>query len=728
MSHPREHTCRLKDPELFDQFRRENGKKEHQGRKYDVMHGRRKSDGEWEKQAFRYPKGTWSVAQARKHSRSHKGRFEAASGRSPEHSSVEVQPPPRTSSIVVDRLPPDAFALVVDQGDGKFNLRYPHHWVRKGEICEIDGRYVSGEMFVHRGMLIEAMRKAKEEGAPEEAIQHMQGHIDDLGVKIRQLAPAIVIPEPIARRMRPGMTSDMLPADLPIFGQADLDRMVVEIDTRSARSGDDIEKWEMEKINSIALADLDRKELFTFSMWASNELPDSYGTRQDLETTLRNYVADLIDSRSLMKSHGIGGRWGITGSATDMMPIGNSFQGDLTQRDGKQGTWLRGRYYILLNTAVGDGLNTNDIVRNLRAGIWRRASIGFTIEAMEGREKGWYKCEICNNDLMSEDCDHLPNFKYEGKLCIARVMGGSLRETSLAYMNAAQGTVVEKAIRMAKDGKLDDKAMLAFQLMSGVRLPDSRGVVTIAAGPGGGSPGSGSQEEETKAGAAAPPGGQAPETEQRGKRKKEKRTMEVARAVLTTLMRGIHEGLPQGTKIRRTASDALGAIDAAEGETEARQAVDTFLGTFSTEMQTIQDRATGAEALVAELPEAAEGETRTPEKVRELVEFAKIGRTHREAVVTEALAQGVRADKDGFDKDHWTELFASKGVEFVQKQGDLWKQAADRGLKSGRISDDGSGPEPDPKKIGKPDPKTGRIPDTQLSDKYYRDVKTPISK
>jgi len=78
MPYPAEHACRIHDPKQYDHIRRKNGDRTHEGKKYDVIYGIKKN-GDVEDQAYRYPKGTWSAAEARKHCTAHKGiEFEAA--------------------------------------------------------------------------------------------------------------------------------------------------------------------------------------------------------------------------------------------------------------------------------------------------------------------------------------------------------------------------------------------------------------------------------------------------------------------------------------------------------------------------------------------------------------------------------------------------------------------------------------------------------------------------
>ena len=80
MPYPNEHSCRLRDPDEFqkDSFRRVSRKSESHDKNYDVVRGQLKGSEEWEDQAYRYAKDTWSAAEAENHCREHKGTFEAA--------------------------------------------------------------------------------------------------------------------------------------------------------------------------------------------------------------------------------------------------------------------------------------------------------------------------------------------------------------------------------------------------------------------------------------------------------------------------------------------------------------------------------------------------------------------------------------------------------------------------------------------------------------------------
>jgi hypothetical protein len=78
--YPNEHACRLVDPSNFSEFRR--GKRNHEGKEYSVIYGKKSGEDSWAQQAFRYNKDTWTVSEARSHCKNHDGSFEAALGAS----------------------------------------------------------------------------------------------------------------------------------------------------------------------------------------------------------------------------------------------------------------------------------------------------------------------------------------------------------------------------------------------------------------------------------------------------------------------------------------------------------------------------------------------------------------------------------------------------------------------------------------------------------------------
>jgi len=76
MPYEGEHSCRLKEPSQFAEFRRKNNERSSGGKKYDVIYGIKK--GKSEEASYRYSKKIWSEKEAKSHCSSHKGRFEPA--------------------------------------------------------------------------------------------------------------------------------------------------------------------------------------------------------------------------------------------------------------------------------------------------------------------------------------------------------------------------------------------------------------------------------------------------------------------------------------------------------------------------------------------------------------------------------------------------------------------------------------------------------------------------
>ena len=80
--YPNEHSCRIRDPGGFkpESFRRMTRRSD--GKEYSVIMGRLKGETTMTEQAYRYGIKAWTVAQARKHCKDHKGiAFEPATGK-----------------------------------------------------------------------------------------------------------------------------------------------------------------------------------------------------------------------------------------------------------------------------------------------------------------------------------------------------------------------------------------------------------------------------------------------------------------------------------------------------------------------------------------------------------------------------------------------------------------------------------------------------------------------
>lgn len=94
MPYPNEHSCRLADPgavKVVGSVTREHG-----GKKYRILIGKRRGKTGSEAQAYRYPKDSWTEGAARAHCKEAGGTFEAASSKTQETMYVD----PKTNPLI----------------------------------------------------------------------------------------------------------------------------------------------------------------------------------------------------------------------------------------------------------------------------------------------------------------------------------------------------------------------------------------------------------------------------------------------------------------------------------------------------------------------------------------------------------------------------------------------------------------------------------------------------
>jgi len=87
--YPNEHSCRIRNPGGFQpgSFRRMS--REHEGKEYAIIMGRLKGETTLTEQAYRYGIKVWTVSEARKHCKDHKGiLFEPATGKEEEQDKI----------------------------------------------------------------------------------------------------------------------------------------------------------------------------------------------------------------------------------------------------------------------------------------------------------------------------------------------------------------------------------------------------------------------------------------------------------------------------------------------------------------------------------------------------------------------------------------------------------------------------------------------------------------
>lgn len=215
----------------------------------------------------------------------------------------------------------------------------------------------------------------------------------------------------------------------------------------------------LEMVNRHTLEPVGLEEIFTFSGNCSNDRLDSYFTRMDPISTLRNYVDDLKAGVSLLEGHDI-----------RKNPYGRSYDGALIPATDAPESFnaARGNWYIMRGLTI-NGSNTDDTIKAIKAGIIRDMSVGF------GGDKMWYRCSSCGKDMWDWECPHIPGLEDEnGRMSFAWIVGARLREVSTVYKGATPGAYIDKARQYLEQGQLSQQNIAILERQYQVRLDDGK--------------------------------------------------------------------------------------------------------------------------------------------------------------------------------------------------------------------------------------------------------------
>jgi hypothetical protein len=195
----------------------------------------------------------------------------------------------------------------------------------------------------------------------------------------------------------------------------------------------------LERVQRIAGESTQQDEIFTFSGMCSNNRLDSYFTRMDPATTLRNYAEDLKTGVSLINGHD-----------TSEIPYGRSFGGEVVESGESTNVTeigVRGEWYIVRDLELTH--NANNLIRGIERGIIRDMSVGF------GGANMSYRCGSCNKSLYDPECTHIPGLEDEhGRIAFAWIDNAHLREVSTVYKGATPGAYIDKAREYIQQGEL----------------------------------------------------------------------------------------------------------------------------------------------------------------------------------------------------------------------------------------------------------------------------------
>ena len=233
---------------------------------------------------------------------------------------------------------------------------------------------------------------------------------------------------------------------------------VVEMPIRLTASNVDVSDKDLELINRHTLRPFMRDELFAYEGICSSDELDSYDTRMDPYTTLRNFSDELSQGVPLMEGHN-----------TSINPYGRSFDSEYLEKDGV--TSVRGRWYIPRSTTI-NGVNTDDTIKAIEAGVIKDMSVGFGGSAM------WYKCSADGKDLW--DTPYYPgDVDEDGNRVFFWIMDANLREVSTVYKGACPGAYIEKTRSAIESGEMDEKRIMILEDRYHTRFDNADGAFSF---------------------------------------------------------------------------------------------------------------------------------------------------------------------------------------------------------------------------------------------------------
>lgn len=420
----------------------------------------------------------------------------------------------------------------------------------------------------------------------------------------------------------------------------------------------------------FALATLAPSDIFLVRGTISTDAADSYYTRMDPETTLKNFAADFTEGQSLLDSHN---SWALASV------LGQSYRGTLENVDEAEGKPATKR--VLVDWYITrDDANTV-IIQRVVAGTVRRQSVGFGGDEME---------------IISEqdgkgiwESDYYPGMKLPEKLGRATFLVKNARafEGSLVFKNSTPGSLVERAPDTTYIGRIvarvADLARRGDIPRDDVARLGQRWGVRFAGAPA----------------QFAMPGGR-PRAASSGERwELEGTTMAKAGATLADQVFA-----RAGKKLSRETVTKLDGIATRIGDAKdelvdlvASVSEDADKDAEEERTAALADQRAGVVAALADLgivvdraaPDLAVAIRAQQAEIAKLRAGAKDGEDYRASVIESALNEGARALGDKFDRAaREAQLKALPLAEVLERQ-EAWKEIGDKRFAGGRATTEG---------------------------------------
>lgn len=386
-----------------------------------------------------------------------------------------------------------------------------------------------------------------------------------------------------------------------------------------------------------------------FTAEISNNRLDAYFTKM-ASSSLRNYAADAAAGVSFQNSH-----------RQDELGFGRSLTG-IYEEVGDQARVLAD-FYTVPGLRL-NGVSTDDFILGMRCGLVKDVSIGFY--------GGTYRCSICGQNIFSWDCPHIPGVKYPRRdelgnvigeeLAFAWIENARLAEASSVYDGATPGAAILKAQQEAEGGRLRPEVASLLEARYRIKLP-----------------GAGRHWSGVNANRDARGEGNMPEGNEEERQVDVKALADTSIGLSIGAMLGLTEGSDVVEAVRKlrdqVAQLQAAQVDAGEKLAERERALQAEIDGLRTQHAAAEQRAVEAEHQVADLqPLAADG------------------RQYRADLLTDAIAEGVRAYGEGFAVELYRGVLDTAPLATVKRMRDDWRAIGDRLLQGGRLTQDRAEP------------------------------------
>jgi len=315
------------------------------------------------------------------------------------------------------------------------------------------------------------------------------------------------------------------------------------------------------------------------------------------------------------------------------LPFGRSFDAMLENAVEPPRTRVVASFYTIPGLKLND-VSTDDLIGGLRSGLLKDTSVGF--------HGGEMTCSLCGRSIWSWECPHIPGMKYEVesggvisiKTATYAVDNAHLAEVSAVYDGATPRAEILKAEREASEGRLRPEAVRLLEQRYRVKLPAAKRSFAGADRP----------QSEQKEGAMT----------------------------LEELLAGVRSALALAPD-----ADVLDAVQQAGGELQRLRPLETAVQDAGKRIKTLEgDLATAQDRVKALEPEAADG------------------RTYRNDLITEALAEGVRAYGEKFAAATYETMLRAAPLDVIKQMKGDWALVGDQRFAGGRQSTDSGEPAP----------------------------------